>query len=161
MQEVLIEAVRLDTAAVLLGEKRITQLAVQAEATDRVLADRTVWNVNSTAQGGGVAEMLEVLLAYARGGGVDTRWLVISGVPDFFAVTKRLHNWLHGVPGDGGELGSAERRIYEKTLAGNEGELAARVRPGDVVILHDPQTTGLIRPMKLALGSSSYSDSCS
>jgi trehalose synthase len=150
MQEVLIEPVQLDTAAVLLGEKRITQLAAQAEATNRVLAGRTVWNVNSTAQGGGVAEMLEVLLAYARGGGVDTRWLVIHGVPDFFAVTKRLHNWLHGVPGDGGELGVAERRIYEQNLADNEGDLIARVRPGDVVILHDPQTTGLIAPMKRA-----------
>ncbi|TMM19501.1 MAG: glycosyltransferase [Actinobacteria bacterium] len=150
MQEVLIEAVQLDTAAVLLGDKRITQLAAQAEATNRVLQGRTVWNVNSTAQGGGVAEMLEVLLAYARGGGVDTRWLVIHGVPEFFAVTKRLHNWLHGVPGDGGELGSAERRVYERTLGDNEADLAARVRPGDVVILHDPQTTGLIRPMKRA-----------
>jgi trehalose synthase len=150
MQEVLIEAVQLDTAAVLLGEKRITQLAAQAEATNRVLQGRTVWNVNSTAQGGGVAEMLEVLLAYARGGGVDTRWLVIHGVPDFFAVTKRLHNWLHGAAGDGGELGEAERRIYERNLADNEGELVSRVRPGDVVILHDPQTTGLITPMKRA-----------
>jgi trehalose synthase len=150
MQEVLIEAVQLDTAAALLGEKRITQLAAQAEATNRVLAGRTVWNVNSTAQGGGVAEMLEVLLAYARGGGVDTRWLVISGVPEFFAATKRLHNWLHGVPGDGGELASAERRIYESTLAANEAELAARVRPGDIVILHDPQTAGLIAAMKRA-----------
>jgi trehalose synthase len=142
--------VQLDTAAVLLGEKRITQLAAQAEATNRVLEGRTVWNVNSTAQGGGVAEMLEVLLAYARGGGVDTRWLVIHGVPDFFAVTKRLHNWLHGVPGDGGEMGAAERRIYEQNLADNEADLTARVRPGDVVILHDPQTTGLITPMKRA-----------
>ncbi|HEX4541359.1 MAG TPA: glycosyltransferase [Acidimicrobiales bacterium] len=150
MQEVLIEPVQLDTAAVLLGEKRITQLAAQAERTNRVLAGRTVWNVNSTAQGGGVAEMLEVLLAYARGGGVDTRWLVIHGVPDFFAVTKRLHNWLHGVPGDGGDLGAAEHRIYEQNLADNEGDLTARVRPGDVVILHDPQTTGLIAAMKRA-----------
>jgi trehalose synthase len=71
-------------------------------------------------------------------------------VPEFFAITKRLHNWLHGVPGDGGELGPRERRTYEKTLAGNEADLAARVRPGDVVILHDPQTTGLITPMKRA-----------
>jgi trehalose synthase len=150
MQEVLIDAVQLETATALLGEKRVAQLAVQAEATNRVLEGRTVWNVNSTAQGGGVAEMLEVLLAYARGGGVDTRWLVIHGVPAFFAVTKRLHNWLHGAPGDGGELGPAEHRIYENALADNEGELAARVRPGDVVILHDPQTTGLISAMKRA-----------
>ena len=150
MQEVLIEAVQLDTAAALLGEKRIAQLAAQAEDTNRLLKGRTVWNVNSTAQGGGVAEMLEVLLAYARGGGVDTRWLVIHGVPDFFAVTKRLHNWLHGAPGDGGDLGPAEHRIYERNLADNEAELASYVRPGDVVLLHDPQTAGLVTPMKRA-----------
>src|SRR5437763_8350247 len=102
MQEVLIEAVQLDTAAVLLGEKRITQLAVQAEATNRVLGGRTVWNVNSTAQGGGVAEMLELLLPYARAGGADPRWRGLHGVPDFFAATKLLHNCLPAVPGAGG-----------------------------------------------------------
>ena len=42
-------------------------------------ADRTIWNVNSTATGGGVAEMLQSLLAYARGAGVDARWVVIQG----------------------------------------------------------------------------------
>ena len=69
-----------------------------------LLAGRVVWNLNSTAQGGGVAEMLQVLLAYGRGAGVDTRWLVLDGDPEFFAITKRLHNMLHGSPGDGGRL---------------------------------------------------------
>ena len=64
------------------------------------LAGRVVWNINSTASGGGVAEMLHSLLAYARGLGVDTRWLVIQGNADFFRVTKRLHNALHGQAGD-------------------------------------------------------------
>src|SRR4051794_35177921 len=69
------------------------------------LSGRRVWNVNSTARGGGVAEMLRPLLAYARGSGIDARWVVIGGDPKFFAVTKRLHNRLHGMPGDGGALG--------------------------------------------------------
>ncbi len=51
---------------------------------------RVVWNVNSTAQGGGVAEMLVSLLAYARGAGIDARWVVISGNEDFFVLTKRI-----------------------------------------------------------------------
>ena len=61
------------------------------------LAGRRIWNVNSTARGGGVAEMLGPLLAYARGSGVDARWAVIGGDAPFFAVTKRLHNRLHGM----------------------------------------------------------------
>ena len=73
-------------------------------------------NVNSTASGGGVAEMLRTLLAYARGAGVDAQWIVIQGDPHFFEITKRVHNNLHGAPGDGGPLGSDERRHYEEIL---------------------------------------------
>ena len=56
-----------------------------------------VWNINSAAAGGGVAEMLNVLLAYVRGFGIDSRWLVIEGDTAFFQVTKRLHNRLQPV----------------------------------------------------------------
>jgi trehalose synthase len=72
---------------------------------------------------------------------------VISGNSDFFRVTKRLHNHLHGAPGDGGELGEDERRIYEETLASNVPELQEIVGPEDVVLLHDPQTAGLTRAL--------------
>src|SRR5437764_96990 len=87
-----------------------------AERARQLLEDRVIWNVNSTARGGGVAEMLISLLAYARGAGVDTRWLVIPGSGPYFAVTKRIHNNLHSVPGDGGDLGDAEREVYENAL---------------------------------------------
>ena len=73
-----------------------------------LLDGRTLWTVNSTAHGGGVAEMLRSLIGYARGAGLDARWLVIDGDADFFRVTKRLHNHLHGAD-DGGELGERER----------------------------------------------------
>jgi trehalose synthase len=109
-----------------------------------VLAGRVVWNVNSTARGGGVAEMLRPLLAYARGAGVDARWGVITGSPPFFALTKRLHNRLHGHPGDGGPLGPAEHELYRATLAEAAAALARLARAGDIVILHDPQTAGLV-----------------
>jgi trehalose synthase len=109
-----------------------------------LLDGRVVWNVNSTARGGGVAELLSSLVAYARGAGVDVRWLVIDGSPEFFAVTKRIHNRLHGAPGDGGPLDEAARRIYETALAQNVPEFCGRVREGDVVIVHDPQPAGLI-----------------
>jgi trehalose synthase len=113
-------------------------------------AGRVVWNVNSTPRGGGVAEMLQSLLAYARGAGVDARWEVIRGEPEFFRVTKRIHNHLHGAPGDGGGLGAPEREAYEAALAANAGELLEVVSGDDVVILHDPQTAGLVPPLKEA-----------
>ena len=112
------------------------------------LEGRAVWNINSTASGGGVAEMLRSLLAYARGAGVDARWVVISGNPEFFSVTKRIHNNLHGAAGDGGELGDEERKIYEDALRPNNEELSGLVRADDVVIVHDPQPAGLIQPVK-------------
>jgi len=110
----------------------------------RALRGRVIWNVNSTAKGGGVVELLRPLLGYSRGAGVDARWSVIGGAPQFFELTKRLHNRLHGFDGDGGALSDHERAIYEGTLAGAAGAFAKLVRRQDVVILHDPQTAGLI-----------------
>jgi trehalose synthase len=114
----------------------------------RTLRGRVIWNVNSTARGGGVAELLRPLLGYSRGADVDARWVVISGGTDFFAITKRLHNHLHGFDGDGGSLGGEERATYQQTLEGNASELRRLVSPQDIVILHDPQTAGLVRAMK-------------
>ncbi len=111
---------------------------------------RAVWHVNSTAKGGGVVELLQSLLAYARGAGVDARWVVIEGGADFFQITKRIHNHLHGSPGDGGGLGEHEREIYEETLRSNAAELLREVVPGDIVFLHDPQTAGLVPAMREA-----------
>jgi trehalose synthase len=104
---------------------------------------RVVWHVNSTAAGGGVAEMLPALLGYCRGLQLNTRWLVISGEPDFFKVTKRLHHALHGETGDGTPLDERAREVYEATMQANGPEMLALVKPGDIVILHDPQTIGL------------------
>jgi trehalose synthase len=113
------------------------------EQAARDLHGRVIWNVNSTAKGGGVVEMLRPLLGYCRGAGVDARWAVISGQPDFFAITKRIHNRLHGFDGDGGPLGDEERHVYERALAASAAELVELVHPQDIVILHDPQTAGL------------------
>ena len=66
---------------------------------------RAVWSINSTATGGGVAEMLRTMLPYTRAGGLDARWLIMRGSPEFFRVTKRIHNFLHEHHGDGGPLG--------------------------------------------------------
>ena len=105
---------------------------------------RAIWMLNSTAAGGGVAEMLHSFVAYARGAGVNVRWVVMTGTPEFFRITKRLHNHLHGSPGDGGELGEEEWNLYEEVSVANAEQLAAVVRPTDIVLAHDPQTAGMV-----------------
>lgn len=109
-----------------------------------MFAGRVIWNVNSTASGGGVAEMLQSIVPYAQGAGVDTRWVVIGGAEEFFRITKRLHNRLHGAVGDGGELGAREHDEYLVVSRVNAERLLHRVRRGDAVVLHDPQTAGMI-----------------
>lgn len=133
-----------------VGAERIGQIQAAAESFRRALGGGTVWNVNSTAAGGGVAEMLRTLLGYARGAGIDARWAVIRGNADFFRLTKRLHHALHGSAGDGSPLGPDERRIYECVMDENAAELLAWVRRGDFVLLHDPQTAGLVGPLRRA-----------
>jgi trehalose synthase len=112
-----------------------------------LLEGRAVWHLNSTAAGGGVAELLHSLLAYARGAGVDVRWAVTNGDPDFFRVTKALHNRLHGFDGDPSPLSQEDRELYLRVAAANAEAMSELVRPGDIVYLHDPQTAGMTERM--------------
>ena len=132
-----------------IGASRYQTLGRAANLVRDMLAGRTVWNVNSTATGGGVAEMLQVLVGYVQDLDIRVGWLVITGDAGFFAITKRLHNQIHGHLA-GGLLGAAEADHYAQMVAANAVELLARVRPGDVVLLHDPQTAGLAAPLAQA-----------
>ncbi len=147
LREVRISVQPLERFRDLLGEDTMLRAAEAAERLRRMLARRVVWNVNSTAVGGGVAEMLQPLLGYTRGLGIDTRWMVIRGNQDFFRVTKRIHHALHGSAGDGSPLDGAAHRIYREALLPNALELSELVRPGDFVLLHDPQTAGMALPL--------------
>ena len=147
MEEVLIAAQSPDRFKAVLTDAQWSGLLATIERARGVIDARVVWNINSTARGGGVAELLQSLVAYVRGAGFDGRWSVIAGNPDFYAVTKRLHNRLHGAAGDGGPLGEAERAIFERTGAENAAVLRQHVRDGDLVLLHDPQTAALVRPL--------------
>jgi len=150
MQDIDIEPMRMERLVALFSEERRAQFETTAAAARGLLDGRIVWNVNATAHGGGVAEMLQTLLAYVRGVGVDTRWTVLDAPPDFFVLTKRIHNMLHGEPGDGGPLGEEERVVFAETSRANLAAMTSRVRAGDVVLLHDPQTAGLVDGLRAA-----------
>src|SRR3954454_2505238 len=130
-----------------LPPERFQRFEQAAEEGRALLDGRVVWNINSTATGGGVVELLRSLVPYARGAGIDARWAVMEGPPEFFTITKRIHNRLHGAPGDGGPLDDAAGRVYEAVIADNVAEFAEDVRPGDIAIVHDPQPAGMIDPL--------------
>lgn len=127
----------------MIGTERLARLLGAADAFRHQLGGRTIWNVNSTAVGGGVAEMLQVLDGYALDLGIPVRWLVIAGDAEFFVLTKRLHNQIHGEAA-GGPLTAAQAAHYGRMLAANTVELLHQIKPGDLVLLHDPQTAGLV-----------------
>lgn len=131
----------------IVGTERVAELVTGAADLRTLLGTRRIVNVNSTATGGGVAEMLSTLLGYVRGVGLEADWLVVSGDAEFFAITKRIHNGLYGAPGDGGPLGAREREHYERTTRDNLERLRPRIRAGDIVVVHDPQPAGLIAPL--------------
>jgi len=124
------------------------QLMNAGEDARALLGGHTLWSINSTARGGGIAEMQRTLWPYWRDAGLDARWLVLRGTPAFFRLTKRLHNLLHG-------SAVAHPAISDHELFARVGRAGAAyavdlVSPGDVVILQDPQTAALVAPLKRA-----------
>ena len=79
MEEVDVEPVSLDRLTAILPPDRAARLEASAVRARASFGDRVVWHVNSTASGGGVAEMLQTLLAYGKGAGIENRWLVLDG----------------------------------------------------------------------------------
>jgi len=104
----------------------------------RDLRGKTIKMVNSTAVGGGVAEMLNRLVPLLGGLEVVTHWDVITGGNDFFEVTKAFHNALHGAPY---ELRPSAREIF---LSYNEQNRQRMQFTEDLIVIHDPQPAALI-----------------
>src|SRR5919106_1339685 len=143
MRDVHVDVAARDALLPALGHARHERFVGAMGAAREALHGRIVWHVNSTSQGGGVAELLRPLVGIARGFGMDWRWITIEGTADFFAIAKRIHDHLHGNQGDGGALGADERRVYNAALAAEAPAIADRIGPTDLVLLHDPQTLGL------------------
>lgn len=117
---------------------------VGAETVERILRkaarlrDLHVVNVNSTYYGGGVAEILSSLTLLMNAAGIRTGWRVIQGRPDFFSITKKMHNALQG--GDI-NLSEIKRQVYEEVVFENASR---KHLDHDLVIVHDPQPLPLI-----------------
>jgi trehalose synthase len=119
------------------------RLARELPGAFRALGDRTVWHVNSTAAGGGVAELLYGYLRRHNRAGVPTRWLVADASDEFFAITKGLFYRLYSHPADTPALTADDFRLYAGVTARHADLAIGHIRPGDVVILHDQQTAGM------------------
>jgi trehalose synthase len=150
MHEAEVRPAALDEFLSLLTPTQVARFDAAAARAREVLAGRVVWNVSSTATGGGVAEMLHSLLGYVGAAGVKSRWVILAGDPQFFDITKRLHNAVHGF----GELsqvpGAADHEHYQRVQEVNLPGLLDLVGSGDVVLLHDPQPAGLLKPLQRA-----------
>jgi trehalose synthase len=107
------------------------------------LHDLHVANVNSTYYGGGVAEMLSSLTLLMNSAGIKTGWRVIQGAPDFFSITKKMHNALQG-----GVINLSDRkmRLYEEIIY--ENAVRNHLDQHDFVIVHDPQPLPMITHYK-------------
>ncbi len=122
----------------LVGRRAIERILRKAER----LSDLHIVNISSTYYGGGVAELLSSLTLLMNNAGIKTGWRVIEGRPDFFSVTKKMHNALHGAEL---ELTEQKMQIYEEVAYEN----AVRVHlDHDLVIVHDPQPLPMIRHYK-------------
>ncbi|MDI6606600.1 MAG: glycosyltransferase [Candidatus Omnitrophota bacterium] len=118
----------------IVGESVIDDLRLIAQR----LKGKVIQQINSTAVGGGVAEILNCMVPLLKELGVDTRWDLIKGGEQFFAVTKKLHNVLHGRPG---EVSDADLEVFMQTSRKNIQELDIY---GDIVFIHDPQPIALV-----------------
>ena len=118
---------------------------IGAQTVDRIsqkagrLRGLHVVNFNSTYYGGGVAEMLSSLTLLMNSLGIKAGWRVIQGSPDYFNITKKIHNALQG-----GKINLTEMKmhIYEEVVY--ENSIRNHLEDHDVVIVHDPQPLPLI-----------------
>ncbi len=120
--------------AELLGAGEIEELRALAKP----LRGRSMEMINSTAVGGGVAEILNRLVPLAEELDLNLKWDVMTGGEDFFEVTKAFHNALHGAPYH------ASTRDFEIFLAYNERNRTTLPLGAEFVVIHDPQPAGLI-----------------
>jgi trehalose synthase len=129
----------------------VRNLKSVASSTLPFLREHRIWMVSSTAKGGGVAEILPKEIRLLRDCGLQVEWLVMETVHrEFFALTKRIHNMIHGV-GDP-RLGPDDRALYDRVSRETSAALQGYLSPGDILYIHDPQPLGAGALLKTELG---------
>ena len=126
---------KLDDYAAVVGQSVIDELKLLADK----LKNRRIQYVNSTAVGGGVAEILSCMIPLLRELEVDAKWEVIKGGEQFFEATKKFHNALHGRPA---EILPKDFEIFLETSEKNIAELDTYA---EIVFIQDPQPIALIK----------------
>ncbi len=125
----------LDDYIPMVGEAVVEDLKLIAQR----LQGKVIRNINSTAVGGGVAEILNRMVPLLKELEIDAHWDVIRGGDKFYAVTKKIHNALHGATQ---EFTPDDIEAYQETQKSNLEELKSFA---DVMFIHDPQPAGLIQ----------------
>jgi trehalose synthase len=133
-EALLASRIPLENYADVVGAGEIEELRALAKP----LRNRSIEMINSTAVGGGVAEILNRLVPLAEELDLSIRWDVMQGAEEFFDVTKSFHNALHGEPYQ------AKPRDFEVFLAYNEQNRATLPLDAEFVVIHDPQPAALI-----------------
>ncbi len=134
-QYVPLEPVNVDLYEPFIGKEELEEIKFLAHP----LRNKVWANVNSTFVGGGVAEMLQSILPFARGLGIDARWFVIEGSEEFFTVTKKFHNLLQGI--DQSITLEEIFHAYLDTIDENTRNVKV---VGHMVTVHDPQPAAMI-----------------
>ncbi len=129
---------RVDDYEPIVGKSGIEELRLLADK----LAGKVIQNINSTYAGGGVAEILSRMLPLLNQLGVDARWSAIKGNDEFFQVTKKIHNALHG---KGEPLSARDISLFKETSQKNIEEINPS---GDILFIHDPQPIALVEKKK-------------
>lgn len=124
--------------AAVIGQNEIDELFLLAKRFE----GKTLQNINSTAVGGGVAEILTRMIPLLKQVGIDARWDVIRGNERFFVITKNMHNALHGVKVD---ISDDDFAYFLEVNRMNSAEMDLS---GDFIFVHDPQPIALIEKRK-------------
>ncbi len=126
---------KLEEYAPIVGQSVVDEVRLLAQR----LSGKRVQHVNSTAVGGGVAEILTRMVPLLNELGVSTRWDVIKGGAQFFEVTKKFHNVLHG------RTDEVTPRDFEVFMETSRQNIASLETAGDIMFIHDPQPIALVR----------------
>ncbi len=121
----------------IVGTSKIKQL----RRLGKKLGGIRIVHVNSTREGGGVAEILGWIVPLMRDVGLDASWEVIHGTEEFFEVTKKIHNGLQGRPVD---LSNKDWKIFQDVNEMNMERLRPTLADADIVVVHDPQPAFLL-----------------